>query len=150
MTACGQKLIEINARMGGFFIRDWIHHLYGIDLALVAMMISCDVKSFLFIQEVTQVIVGVLLVPSKHKHILLDNEKLELLRTMHKNKEILFTEWRHEEDYGKRTDIYEMPEASVAVACNTVRECKARLIELCKEFKITSNTYNVESFIEVF
>jgi carnosine synthase len=32
MTKTGPKLIEINARMGGFYLRNWILTCYGIDV----------------------------------------------------------------------------------------------------------------------
>ncbi|KAJ1065965.1 hypothetical protein K5549_013478 [Capra hircus] len=38
LTGAGPRLIEINPRMGGFYLRDWILELYGVDLLLAAAM----------------------------------------------------------------------------------------------------------------
>ncbi|XP_072042757.1 carnosine synthase 1-like [Amphiura filiformis] len=46
MTATGPKLIEINARMGGAYICNWIKRLYGVDLMKCAMLISCGIKPY--------------------------------------------------------------------------------------------------------
>jgi carnosine synthase len=39
MTKTGPNLIEINARMGGFYLRNWILTCYGIDLLLFIYML---------------------------------------------------------------------------------------------------------------
>ncbi|KAM8969841.1 LOW QUALITY PROTEIN: carnosine synthase 1 [Sarcophilus harrisii] len=39
----GPRLIEINPRMGGFYRRDWIQELYGVDLLLAAAMVACGI-----------------------------------------------------------------------------------------------------------
>ena len=44
LTASGPKLIEINARVGGFCQRDIILHCYGVDLLHLACFLACDVR----------------------------------------------------------------------------------------------------------
>jgi carnosine synthase len=44
MTKTGPKLIEINARMGGFYLRDWILTCYGIDLLLYSFMCCLGIR----------------------------------------------------------------------------------------------------------
>ena len=44
LTASGPKLIEINARVGGFCQRDIILRCYGVDLLHLAFFLACDVK----------------------------------------------------------------------------------------------------------
>ncbi|XP_070174693.1 carnosine synthase 1-like [Littorina saxatilis] len=47
LTARGPKLIEVNARMGGYYLRDWIRQLYNADLLLFALMCACGVRPVL-------------------------------------------------------------------------------------------------------
>lgn len=44
LTGAGPRLIEINPRMGGFYLRDWILELYGVDLLLAAAMVACGLR----------------------------------------------------------------------------------------------------------
>jgi carnosine synthase len=44
MTSRGPRLIEVNGRMGGFYLRDWIRFVFGVDLMLCALMCACNVK----------------------------------------------------------------------------------------------------------
>ena len=44
LTASGPKLIEINARVGGFCQRDIILRCYGVDLLHLACFLACDVR----------------------------------------------------------------------------------------------------------
>ena len=44
LTERGPKLIEINARMGGYCQRDLVLHCYDVDLLHLAYMLACDVK----------------------------------------------------------------------------------------------------------
>ena len=44
MTSTGPRLLEINPRMGGFYLYHWIRHLYDVDLVHVAIMVACGVR----------------------------------------------------------------------------------------------------------
>jgi len=44
MTPMGPRLVEINARMGGFSIYHWLRRLYDIDLVHLAIMVACGVR----------------------------------------------------------------------------------------------------------
>ncbi|XP_016154354.1 PREDICTED: LOW QUALITY PROTEIN: carnosine synthase 1 [Ficedula albicollis] len=39
----GPRLLEINPRMGGFYLRDWIREVYGPDLLLAAVLVALGV-----------------------------------------------------------------------------------------------------------
>jgi phosphoribosylamine-glycine ligase len=43
-TSNGPKLIEINARVGGYCQRDFILRVYNVDILQLAFLLACDVK----------------------------------------------------------------------------------------------------------
>jgi carnosine synthase len=69
MTSCGPRLIEINARMAGFYVRDWIRTVYSVDILFCAFAIACDVRPSLprRLRAAGQM-VGLMIVPSAHRH----------------------------------------------------------------------------------
>ncbi|NWT49143.1 CRNS1 synthase, partial [Chroicocephalus maculipennis] len=40
LAPSGPRLLEINPRMGGFYLRDWIREVYGPDLLLAAVLVA--------------------------------------------------------------------------------------------------------------
>lgn len=57
----GLRFIEINSRMGGFYLRDWILEFYGVDLFLAVVMVVCGLRFVLFIYlRVRGYLVGVM------------------------------------------------------------------------------------------
>ncbi|KAH3797714.1 hypothetical protein DPMN_151301 [Dreissena polymorpha] len=70
MTHTGPKLIDINARTGSLYIRDWVKRLYYIDLMKCAQMVSRHTSGS---SPPSGNIMGMMLIPSRHKHLILDN-----------------------------------------------------------------------------
>ena len=81
MTKTGPKLIEINARMGGFYLRDWILTCYGIDLLLYSFMCCLGIRPIIAKQRPRCHLMGTMCVPSAHKEQLKDSHKLNSLNT---------------------------------------------------------------------
>ena len=70
-TAVGPKLIEINARCGGFYIVPWVRRVYGIDLVLCAYMCACGIEPAVERDaEARLTLVGCQLFPSQHREAL--------------------------------------------------------------------------------
>lgn len=44
LTSTGPKVIDINARMGGFYIRDWCQRIFAIDLVALAYLTAIGIR----------------------------------------------------------------------------------------------------------
>lgn len=148
MTACGPKLIEINARMGGFYLREWIIHLYGVDPMVCAIQVSCGVKPYIPLSPPDECLMGIMLIPSKHKLIWQRKESRKALQEMHDNGEIIITQFG--EDLEEISESLEEPYANIAVRAKTVAEAKEKLLKLCERFEITTESYVVKDFLNYF
>lgn len=40
----GPKVLEVNGRMGGFYIPDWVHEVWDLELPEQAMLIACGIR----------------------------------------------------------------------------------------------------------
>ncbi|XP_052234453.1 carnosine synthase 1-like isoform X2 [Dreissena polymorpha] len=152
MTQTGPKLIEINARMGGFYIRDWVKRLYGIDMMKCALMCSCGIRPYVPTIPPTEFIMGVMLIPSEHKHVMLDNVTRMVLDDMQSRGEVILTMLESEEELKHPYDKteYEEPYANVAVRAHTVEEARRKLLAVCKKLSIETSDYKVSEFIKFF
>lgn len=81
MTPTGPKLIEINARMGGYYLRDWIKEIYGVDLIRCVFMIACGIKPLIHNPTPRFQMMGVICVPSVHAPIFKDTQIYDLIKT---------------------------------------------------------------------
>lgn len=148
MTSVGPKLIEINARMGGFYIREWLQHLYGVDLMLAASMIACGIKPQVPVFPAAEFLMGIMLLPSQHRHIWQDKENRSSLQAMHANGELIITMFS--DDLEESPLSLEEPFANIAVRGKTVEEAREKLLKLCDRFEITSDSYKVMDFVKHF
>lgn len=44
LSRSGPKIIEVNGRMGGFYISDWVREVWDLELPDQAMMIACGIR----------------------------------------------------------------------------------------------------------
>ena len=79
MCPSGPKLLEINQRLGDFYVRDWINAAWGIDLVLYLFMISCGIKPILPNLKLRGHLVGVNVTTSAYQRLLDDPEHSNLL-----------------------------------------------------------------------
>ena len=150
MTPTGPKLIEINARMGGFYLRDWIKRIYGVDLMFCAMQISCGIKPFIPKMTPECQMMGVMLVPSLHGQFLKKSSKSSNeIKRMILNDEIVWNQFDNEVNAHNHGD-HEEPVANVAVAAENVEMAKEKLLHICSKLKISSNDYQVDYFTKDF
>lgn len=134
MTKTGPKLLEINARMGGYYLRDWILQCYGVDILLSAMMISFGIRPHIRAKKPTRSIVGVMCLPSEHGDILSDREVLKRLKEKQDNGSIRFSK-------------FDFPIANIAAIGPDATTAMKALIDLCDTFRISTPSYNVEKML---
>ncbi|XP_053306362.1 carnosine synthase 1 [Spea bombifrons] len=148
LTECGPRLLEINPRMGGFYLRDWILHIYGTDLVLVALALSCGVKPVLPETDTRQgaVLVGVMCTGENHEEALHSTAKPQRLAELHQAGHIRYNRLEGSRDRGPDQD----PFGSVACEGRGLREARERLIGVCSVLGLDSNEYPVQYLTREF
>ncbi|XP_062460811.1 carnosine synthase 1 [Pezoporus occidentalis] len=144
----GPRLLEINPRMGGFYLRDWIREVYGADLLLAAVLVALGLPPVLPARPAPRThLAGVMCLGSEHGAVLGAGGALRALRELQSRGLVrlnrLFEETAADGDY-------EEPCLSVACAAETRAEACARLLTLCQALGIDSPRYPVEHFLSHF
>ncbi|XP_053386945.1 carnosine synthase 1-like [Mercenaria mercenaria] len=146
LTENGPKLLEINSRMGGYCLRDWLRKLYGIDIMLCAMMIAAGISPYVRTPPIDEILIGVMVIPSLHAKILNEEPLRNLLYEMIEKEEIFFLQFRK---LGQNLP-YDEPFGNIAVSGSTSQEAKRKLMEVCRVLDIDQPDYQVEQFIQHF
>lgn len=152
MTSTGPKLLEINARMGGFYLRDWVKTCYNVDLLLCSFMIAAGVKPLLP-KNITPrcCIMGLMCVPSAHRDTLSRATVKNKLFSLHESNKIRYNELDSDEALNIETDEnVEEPFSNIAVIADNMIKAKAELIRLCSELQITNSVYDVPTYVSNF
>lgn len=148
MTPTGPKLIEINARMGGYYLRDWIKEIYGVDLIRCVFMIACGIKPLIHNPTPRFQMMGVMCVPSVHAPIFKDTQTYDLIKDLHTLGHILYKTIR--EDI-KDVDFYiEVPICNIVVRAGNITQVKQKLLNVCSTFNLSTEEYDVEFFLSHF
>eukprot|EP01013_Petalomonas_cantuscygni_P007094 TRINITY_DN1866_c0_g1_i1.p1 TRINITY_DN1866_c0_g1~~TRINITY_DN1866_c0_g1_i1.p1 ORF type:complete len:1044 (+),score=311.26 TRINITY_DN1866_c0_g1_i1:216-3347(+) len=130
-TATGPRLIEINGRMGGFYIRDWIKRLYGVDLLRCAFLCSFGVRPVVPSRtpETNTTIVGLMLYASQHGNALRQVVKDGRLKRLgEKNVAVVSVFEAEVPEIGE----YEEPYGNVAIAGPTAMDAGQKLMAMCR------------------
>ncbi|XP_039923542.1 carnosine synthase 1 [Hirundo rustica] len=144
----GPRLLEINPRMGGFYLRDWIREVYGPDLLLAAVLVALGVPPVLPARPAPRThLAGVMCLGSEHGEALAGGGGMEALRELH-GRGLVRLNRLFEEPEG--AGEYEEPLLSVACAGATLAEACERLLGLCRGLGIDSPRYPVEHFLSHF
>uniref|UniRef100_A0A4W5L5I2 ATP-grasp domain-containing protein n=1 Tax=Hucho hucho TaxID=62062 RepID=A0A4W5L5I2_9TELE len=134
MTEVGPRLIEINARMGGFYLCDWIRQLYGVDLLMAAFMVSCGVRPCLPSATALPArghFAGVMVVVSRHLQALRTTANPERLRGLHQEGALWLNELAEEDEL--ISGEYEEPFCNVGVRdAHNAANARQRLLALCQ------------------
>uniref|UniRef100_A0A8C9JUE7 Carnosine synthase 1 n=1 Tax=Panthera tigris altaica TaxID=74533 RepID=A0A8C9JUE7_PANTA len=147
LTRAGPKLIEINPRMGGFYLRDWILELYGVDLLLAAAMVACGLRPALPTHPRARGhLVGVMCLASQHLQALSSTASRETLQALHDQGLLRFNLLEEVLVPGE----YEEPYCSVACAGPSLAEARLRLLGLCQGLGIDGPHYPVAHFLSHF
>ncbi|XP_078197671.1 carnosine synthase 1 isoform X7 [Callithrix jacchus] len=147
LTGAGPRLIEINPRMGGFYLRDWILELYGVDLLLAAAMVACGLRPALPTHPRARGhLVGVMCLVSQHLQALSSTASREALQALHDRGVLRLNLLEEALVPGK----YEEPYCSVACAGPSPTEARLRLLGLCQGLGIDGPNYPVAHFLSHF
>ncbi|XP_053417437.1 carnosine synthase 1 isoform X3 [Nycticebus coucang] len=147
LTGAGPRLIEINPRMGGFYLRDWILELYGVDLLLAAAMVACGLRPALPTHPRPRGhLVGVMCLVSQHLQALSSTASHETLQALH-DQGLLRLNMLEEALVPRE---YEEPYCSVACAGPSPAEARLRLLGLCQGLGIDGPNYPVAHFLSHF
>jgi carnosine synthase len=149
MSPAGPKLIEINQRMGDFFIRDWTFAAWGVDLLLYLFMISCAIKPVLPTLKLRGHIVGINILPTVHRTALCDPETRNLLDLLDIQGAIRIN--RIEEELGlPEDDRYEDTYCNLAVMDPDPVVAQNRLIEYSTLLGLSHSDFSVPFFLRNF
>ncbi|XP_069485063.1 carnosine synthase 1 isoform X2 [Ambystoma mexicanum] len=148
MTPTGPKLIEINPRMGGFYLRDWIQEIYGEDIMLASVMVACSVPPLMPVHHARPrtYLVGVMCVVSLHLWALKTTASMETLKSLHKKGVIRLNML----DDDMISSEYEEPFCNVACASETREKARLQLISTCRVLGIDTMEYPVSYFTSDF
>ncbi|MBV99174.1 Carnosine synthase 1, partial [Eschrichtius robustus] len=147
LTRAGPRLIEINPRMGGFYLRDWIQELYGVDLLLAAAMVACGLRPALPAHPRARGhLVGVMCLVSQHLQALSSTASRETLQALHDQGLLRLNLLEEALVPGE----YEEPYCSVACAGPSPAEARLRLLGLCQGLGIDGPHYPVAYFLSHF
>uniref|UniRef100_A0A8C3W967 Carnosine synthase 1 n=1 Tax=Catagonus wagneri TaxID=51154 RepID=A0A8C3W967_9CETA len=147
LTGAGPRLIEINPRMGGFYLRDWILELYGVDLLLAAAMVACGLRPALPARPRARGhLVGVMCLVSQHLQALSSTASRETLQALHDQGLLRLNLLEEALVPGE----YEEPYCSVACAGPSPAEARVRLLGLCQGLGIDGPHYPVAYFLSHF
>ncbi|XP_006860919.1 PREDICTED: carnosine synthase 1 [Chrysochloris asiatica] len=147
LTQAGPRLIEINPRMGGFYLRDWILELYGVDLLLAAAMVACGLRPALPAHPRARgYLVGVMCLVSQHLQALNSTASLGVLQTLHDQGVLRLNVLGEALVPGE----YEEPYCNVACAGSSPAEARMRLLGLCQGLGIDGPHYPVAHFLSHF
>ncbi|XP_072041227.1 carnosine synthase 1-like [Amphiura filiformis] len=150
MTATGPKLIEINARMGGAYICNWIKRLYGVDLMKCAMLISCGIKPYVPKLPPGEFFMGVNLILSEHFCIMTNSNLRKVLDDLQASGDVNFIMMEDEAKLKNdaKTEQYGKPFAQIGVKGRNVDECRQKLSEVCGKLNIETKNYRVSEFMK--
>lgn len=150
MTITGPKLIEINGRMGGFYLRDWIKTCYHVDLISCALMVCSGIKPYIPKIEPSCHIMGVMCIPSEHSSIFNDNQTIAKIASLIDIKLILYTPIEVEFDHQVTSCTHEEPICNIAVIGENIHDARSKLLKTCSLLDITTHTYNVPYLVSGF
>nr|KAF6281605.1 carnosine synthase 1 [Pipistrellus kuhlii] len=150
LTAAGPRLLEINPRMGGFYLRDWILELYGVDLLLAAAMVACGLRPAVPPRPRPRgCLVGVTCLLSQHRQALRSAASPEALQALQARGLLRFNQFTSLEE-APGPGEYEEPCCSLACAGPSPAEARLRLLGLCQGLGIDGPHYPVAHFLSHF
>nr|KAG5699350.1 hypothetical protein BaRGS_004287 [Batillaria attramentaria] len=140
LTTVGPKLLEVNARMGGLYTRDFIRTIYDVDLLHLSLMATCGMRpvasnslvggySTSSTRDNSGQLIGLLLYPGRHGNALATTATPARLRSLHDQGVIKFLQF--EETPDDCFSEYEEPFAAVGVHGATLEEARSKFKGTC-------------------
>eukprot|EP00668_Euglena_longa_P019225 GGOE01023941.1.p1 GENE.GGOE01023941.1~~GGOE01023941.1.p1 ORF type:complete len:1002 (+),score=277.70 GGOE01023941.1:108-3008(+) len=124
LTTVGPKVIEINARMGGFYIHPWVESIFGVDLVMCAVLTACGLRPTTTPVPPRITMVGLQLFTSQHGRVLREITTLERLQELH-DKGLLV--WVPFEDHLPEQEEFEEPIGNIGCGGEDREKAMARL-----------------------
>ncbi|OCT72151.1 carnosine synthase 1 [Xenopus laevis] len=142
LNDCGPRLLEINPRMGGFYLRDWIQRVYGTDLVMVALALSCGLEPALPASGAREsaVLVGVMCTGESHEEALRSTARPERLAELDHAGLIRFNRLEGGPERGPDQEPY----GNVACEGKRQREARERLLGVCAALGLNSEEYPID------
>jgi len=130
-TSTGPRLIEVNGRMGGFYIRDWVRRLYGVDLVRCAFLCSFGVRPAVpaRLPQTSATLIGLMLYSSQQKESLRQVADSGTLKRL-ADREIAVVNIF--EPHVPEEMEYEEPYGNLAIAGATVTDAGQKLIAMVR------------------
>lgn len=151
MTKTGPKLLEINSRIPGFYSRNWILELYGIDLANCAFQISFGIKPDIPGTLTPKGhIMGVMCVISIHNKTLQQPHIKKRLVKLRQHKEIGYIEMIKEEEWDSINPDLDWVCCNIAVKERDLETAKRKLLNISDDLDINKPEYPVQHFLKDF
>lgn len=145
-TSSGPRLIEVNPRMGGFYITEWMQRVWGLNLVQATVMIQLGMKPVLELPDKPLVYcVGLNLVASQNnpasdsKHFSTQMERIERLGLAR----LLWME-----DKIPEKQEFEEPFANLSVAGPSWKEAAGKLSLLLKALDLDNGEVGVDYYID--
>lgn len=149
MTSNGPKLIEMNARMPSFYIRDWVLICYGIDLLLYTFMTCLGIRPEITKPVSTHRIMGIACVPSVHKEQLLKSQTVDIFNDLDQKGIISYHQLSNSLEECEN-DGDEIPFCSLAVIDQDIRKTKEKLLNVWNSIGFNTDSYDVKYFLKDF
>ncbi|XP_076444063.1 carnosine synthase 1-like [Babylonia areolata] len=165
MTSCGPRLLEVNARMGGFYLRKWIRLIHNVDIFHLALMCACGIRPVLSgsssleedqedsdpIADMTQengkdskgYIMGINLYSSRHGQALATTASPQHLQLLDQEGHVVLSQL--DGDMTSDGGSLEYPRCNLAVRASSVDEAKSKLVSVCTKLGLETE----ESVLEV-
>lgn len=147
MTLSGPKLIEINPRMGGTVLREWIMTSYDVDILKCCMLISVGICPMFRLRNPKCYVAGMLCYPSFHGRQLLDERTKCLMKEYIDNGKIKYLNL-YETSEDTLESQSEKPISLISVTGQSHREAVKGLIKTFNELNLCQVDQDLQYYLE--
>lgn len=148
LTSTGPKVIDINARMGGFYIRDWCQRIFAIDLVAVQYLTAVGIRPA--VEQMPQprkYICGFMAYTSQHQHALNTTSSPERLHELHDRHVLIFNQF---EEHIPPVEEFEEPFGSIGCEGETHAEAREKLMSTLRVLGLDSGEVPIEWYLQSF
>ncbi|XP_033758326.1 carnosine synthase 1-like [Pecten maximus] len=148
-TSTGPKLLEINGRMNGIYIRDWTYTCFGFDPLWYVMVIASGIRPPVPIEKSDVHMMGITCAWPVHQHLLCQKQFGTQIDDLIKSGEIHF--------FGKK--FYDREDSNtgnavlvcnVAVVKHDLPHAKSELLKICELLGIHTSLFDVPKYLSDF
>ncbi|XP_060082534.1 carnosine synthase 1-like [Ylistrum balloti] len=149
LTSVGPKLIEINGRMGGDYIRNWMHICYGFDLLWYVVVIAAGIRPPIPTVETTVHMMGVTCALPVHEKLLCYKEFGAKVDQLIQSRQVHF--------FGEKfVESKSIPTKNAVAICNIavvkpdLVSAKSSLLDICDLLDINTTLFHVPTYLSDF